>query len=314
MGRFEQDYRETLDGLAFSGAGKERIMKNLMKQQEGRTVKGKRFRVVRAVILAAAVCLALAGTAFAATAAVRQGRTYFLNSRDEVLDIIESAQVIDDGKDAPGAVAVGGGFNKDYEYKSTADDTEEWWDAYGLTPLEETVGTEEDGWARMRKFQREGFLELRYLAETLSGFNSLWASTPWDTTWLEEHYSSVSNGQTGYMKIKSGETAEFSLCGEFQGEDGAAFTVQFSKGDRPYADSVYQMTTGYDYTETYQTPDGVEVSIKMGTANSGKTVFWADFTAGYNSFGMWGTELELDDIHDILDSLNLSALPEYEPK
>ena len=53
MGRFEQDYRETLDGLAFSGAGKERIMKNLMKQQEGRTVKGKRFRVVRAVILAA---------------------------------------------------------------------------------------------------------------------------------------------------------------------------------------------------------------------------------------------------------------------
>ena len=50
MGRFEQDYRETLDGLAFSGAGKERIMKNLMKQQEGRTVKGKRFRVVRAVI------------------------------------------------------------------------------------------------------------------------------------------------------------------------------------------------------------------------------------------------------------------------
>ena len=82
MGRFEQDYRETLDGLAFSGAGKERIMKNLMKQQEGRTVKGKRFRVVRAVILAAAVCLALAGTAFAATAAVRQGRTYFLNSRD----------------------------------------------------------------------------------------------------------------------------------------------------------------------------------------------------------------------------------------
>ena len=27
MGRFEQDYRETLDGLAFSGAGKERIMK-----------------------------------------------------------------------------------------------------------------------------------------------------------------------------------------------------------------------------------------------------------------------------------------------
>ena len=58
MGRFEQDYRETLDGLAFSGAGKERIMKNLMEQQEGRAGKGKHFRAVRTVILAAAVCLA----------------------------------------------------------------------------------------------------------------------------------------------------------------------------------------------------------------------------------------------------------------
>ena len=32
MGRLEQDYREALDGLRFSDAGKERIMKNLMEQ------------------------------------------------------------------------------------------------------------------------------------------------------------------------------------------------------------------------------------------------------------------------------------------
>lgn len=273
-----------------------------------------RRRPLRMAVIAAAACLALVGTAGAAAYVARQGRTYFINSRDEVLGVIESAQVSDEGKDVPGAVVVGGGFNKDYEYKSTADDTEEWWDAYGLTPLEETVGTEEDGWTRMRKFQREGFLEQRYLAETLSDFNSLWAGTPWDTTWLEERYTSVPNGQTGYIKIKAGKTVEFSLCGEFQGENGAVFTVEFSKGDRPYADSVYQMTTGYDHTETYQTPDGVEVSIMMGTSNSGKTVFWADFTAGCNYFGMWGTELELDDLHDILDSLNLSALLEYAPE
>lgn len=66
MGRLEQDYREALDDLRFSGAGKERIMKNLMEQQERGTVKEKRFRPLRMALIAAAVCLALVGTAFAA--------------------------------------------------------------------------------------------------------------------------------------------------------------------------------------------------------------------------------------------------------
>ena len=65
MGRLEQDYREALDNLRFSDAGKERIMKNMMEQQERETVKGKRFRPLRMALIAAAVCLALAGTAAA---------------------------------------------------------------------------------------------------------------------------------------------------------------------------------------------------------------------------------------------------------
>lgn len=71
MGRLEQDYRETLDGLRFSGAEKERIMKNLMEQQEREPVKGKRFRPLRTALIAAALCLALVGTAFGATAAYK---------------------------------------------------------------------------------------------------------------------------------------------------------------------------------------------------------------------------------------------------
>lgn len=62
MGRLEQDYRGALDGLRFSDAGKERIMNNLM-EQAGRPVKGKRFRPLRTALIAAALCLALVGTA-----------------------------------------------------------------------------------------------------------------------------------------------------------------------------------------------------------------------------------------------------------
>lgn len=64
--RFEGEYRDALDSLRFSEDGKERIMKNLMEQQEREPVKGRRFRPLRMGLVAAAVCLALVGTAFAA--------------------------------------------------------------------------------------------------------------------------------------------------------------------------------------------------------------------------------------------------------
>lgn len=64
MSSIERDYRDALDGLRFSDAGKERIMKNLMEQGK-QPVKGKHFRPMRAALVAACVCLALLGTALA---------------------------------------------------------------------------------------------------------------------------------------------------------------------------------------------------------------------------------------------------------
>lgn len=66
----ERDYRDALDALRFSGEGKERIMKNLMAEGK-RPVKAKRFKVMRAGLIAAALCVALVGTAFAASPGLR---------------------------------------------------------------------------------------------------------------------------------------------------------------------------------------------------------------------------------------------------
>lgn len=68
--RTEQEYQQALDSLRFSSEGKERIMKNLMERQEREPVKGKRFRPLRMALIAAAVCLALVGTAGAAVYSV----------------------------------------------------------------------------------------------------------------------------------------------------------------------------------------------------------------------------------------------------
>lgn len=59
-----EEYRDALGGLRFSEEGKERIVKGLM-EAEGMPVKEKHFRPLRSALIAAAVCLALVGTALA---------------------------------------------------------------------------------------------------------------------------------------------------------------------------------------------------------------------------------------------------------
>ena len=269
----------------------------------------RRLRPLRTVLIAVAAIALLCGTAAAATVIARQSRTHLIHSEEEKWDVIESALENSAGENgAPAAVAIGGGFNGAWDYKTDADGAEDWWNAYGNTPLEEVEGTPEDGWTKMRKFQREGALEYRYLGETISDFSGLWDGTPINASWLEEQYAAVSGTQRAYMKFVSGQKQEFSFSGAFQGQEDAAFTVEVSQWNRPFANTTFQMTEGYDHVELYETSDGVEVLVKMGTSDSGKSVFWALFTAGCNDFGMWGTEMELEDIRAVLDSLELSNL------
>lgn len=69
MNQTEREYREAMDSLRFSGDAKERMMNHLMEQQGRAPVKRRGIRPLRAGLIAAAVCLALVGTAFAATTA-----------------------------------------------------------------------------------------------------------------------------------------------------------------------------------------------------------------------------------------------------
>lgn len=59
-----EGYREALDGLCFSDAGKERIMNKLMEAGE-MPVKEKHFHPMRTALIAAAMCVVLVGTAVA---------------------------------------------------------------------------------------------------------------------------------------------------------------------------------------------------------------------------------------------------------
>lgn len=65
-GQTEREYRDALDGLQFSNEAKERMMNNLMEQKGQRYAKRRGVRPLRAGLIAAALCAALAVTAGAA--------------------------------------------------------------------------------------------------------------------------------------------------------------------------------------------------------------------------------------------------------
>lgn len=64
--QIEREYKDALNGLRFSAEAKERMMNNLMEQAEQKPARRRGVRSLRAGLIAAALCLALAGTAVAA--------------------------------------------------------------------------------------------------------------------------------------------------------------------------------------------------------------------------------------------------------
>lgn len=309
MSQIEREYKNALDDVRFSEAEKERMMNNLMnqKEQEQAQVGRRGFRPLRAGLIAAAACAALVMTAGAATIVARQANINFLGSYGEAEDA-QKAQQGDDSLD--GAY----GDLKDYD-EGTPPDMEALWNGEpGATLVEETVGTDGEGWTAKRviQYERDGktYQSTMYKAEAPSGYNSLWKS--WDTSWLEEHYTSTA--QTFFKQVETGgKIDQISVLGEFRGQGDTVFNVQYSWiGGVIYGDQYY-LREEYDHIETYTTADGVKVTIMTAPSNSGKTLFWAEMLSGGGFFSMFGTQVELDELHTILDSLNLSNLLEYEP-
>ena len=310
MSQIEREYKNALDDVRFSEAEKERMMNNLMnqKEQEQAQVGRRGFRPLRAGLIAAAACAALVMTAGAATIVARQANINFLGSYGEAEDA-QKAQQGDDSLD--GAY----GDLKDYD-EGTPPDMEALWNGEpGATLVEETVGTDGEGWTAKRviQYERDGktYQSTMYKAEAPSGYNSLWKS--WDTSWLEEHYAANHWGTFARTITYRDKLRFLALGGEYQ--DGETrFNIGFSWNGSFVRGDEYRVAGNKEYAELYTTPDGVEVAIEMDTSDTGKSVFWASVEGGHNSFSMFGTQMEVDALHGILDSLNLSTLLEYAPE
>lgn len=307
----EREYRDALDSLQFSDEAKERMMNNLIKQKEQKPAKRRGVRPLRAGLIAAAVCAALAVTAGAATLVSRQAKINFFDSYEEALAAAR--------QDEPGVDNGIYGFStqdlEDYDELESLN-MERWWNGeLGQTLVEEADGGPEDGWTARRVFQgrfgNQTYLFHKYKAERLSDVNRLW--DVWDTTWLEEHYTFAPETLYAEQMELDGAPSRLTLIGEFRGQEGAVFNIQYSwRADLALGDQNY-LREGLDHHEVYTTADGVEVTIMTATTNTGKTAFWADAIFGHGNFSMFGNEVEMNELYTILDSLHLSKMLEVIP-
>ena len=319
MNRIEREYKNALDQVRFSQEEKERMMNSLMNQQEQALVKRRSFRPLRTGLWAAAVSAALIVTAGAAGVAARQNKIQYLEKEEFQERYWEE---VENGHTGPYTYSNSRPNGTDMN-GMTAEESELWWKGPAGELLEDTAGTEQDGWTAKRVFRYRGghgydgvwddereYVETRYLAPGLSGFNGLWAGL--DTGWLEEHYTADPNGQHFHTISTGGELFSFGFA-SYYGRGDTMFNLCYYWDRFQTHKDEYRVSSNYAFTEIYTTADGMEAAIEMNPTVSGKTEFWVTLYTGHHSFSMFGTQMELDDLHRLLDSLDLSRLVGYDP-
>ena len=298
-------YQSELDRVRFTEAGKSALADALLAEQVPPAEKRHRGPWMKRGAIAALAAVLLVGTA--AAVGVSQGWIHFFSSEEEILQ----ATLAGTDGDTTGYGFYGGAdYSELQSIQEMADAAYTWAEEQG-TLVQQAQGTAPDGWTRMwtEEYDEDGQLlwETYYQADGLSPLDALW-DTGLDLTWLEAHYTPASDGGLADFRRAAGEDDIFraELVGEYQGEDGQVFNLQYTyeKGSTP-ADQ-YQLVDGY--YEYYTTQDGVQVAIQVETSHTGKSMFWVTVYAGEIDFSMTGTQVELEELHAILDSLELSRL------
>lgn len=294
-------YQSELDRVRFTEAGKSALTDALMTgRAESEQRRGRGPWMKRGAIAALAAVL-LVGTAAVGV------WIHFFSSEEEILQ----ATLAGTDGDTTGYGFYGGAdYGELQSIQEMADAAYTWAEEQG-TLVQQAQGTAPDGWTRMwtEEYDEDGQLlwETYYQADGLSPLDALW-DTGLDLTWLEAHYTPASDGGLADFRRAAGEDDIFraELVGEYQGEDGQVFNLQYTyeKGSTP-ADQ-YQLVDGY--YEYYTTQDSVQVAIQVETSHTGKSMFWVTVYAGEIDFSMTGTQVELEELHAILDSLELSRL------
>lgn len=293
-----QEYRRMMEQIRLTEEEKERMMEKLEYK------KTDQVKPVRMVFLAALVALMVTSVG---AVAIRQARVHYFNTLEEA-EAAANAAASAAGKSV---VAVGAAPAVAEDYSGPVPVNMEERMSYYDTILQHETGGEADGWNEMFQARDDSFKITNYAADSLSALESIWPegiSRP-DWSWLEEHYQ-PSPGCEGYYQmdvLDTGHTRYAIVFGGYQGEDGTMFSLDLTYS--PYLSNGDSFIAAPGRTvEQYLTADGAEATISTTSSVTGKQIFDVTFISEHYHFSMYGTQMELDDLHVLLDSLHLSNL------
>lgn len=283
----------------------EERLKELPAAEGQRRKLGRRtvFFMVAAVVLTACV-----GTG---VVTLRQARTHYYETMEEAGQAAD--QAAQEAGASTAAVGILGGDLPDYPDPEPLD--MEQWLAGGGEVLEHKIGAEGDGWTEMGVCRGELTQNTIYQADTLEALRPFWPVETPDLLWLEEQHDPVPGCQQYY---KSESVVERSSIFDYTGFSGSYYTPQgqpfrlnWSFHPKWQEKDDYMVSEGLDRVEEYTTKDGAQVTIEWAVTTSGQSRFWVDYRYGYADFSMDGASMEPEEIHEILDHMNLPALQSY---
>ena len=293
----------------FSARLEERLAR-LPERSEGRRRGRRRILVLLAAALALTAC-----TAGTVSIALRQNT--IRQVKNEGAGRWEVIKAEEAGEPTP-EVHVRENLPRDYE-PVPLEQVLENMSELGYTLVSREQGGPEDDW-RERCIWEDGQTETQtafYWADSMADLESFWPEVVPHAFWLDGQYTPSPMGMSyGYdADLATGEVWRRCFSGEYTGEDGAAFEFGFTYNARYTWPDWYSVDlTGQEYQEQYETQDGAVVSIEIIPSVTGKSVFYTAISTEHTLCTLHGTQMELEEIRDILDHLELSQLLTYQPE
>ena len=289
-----------MEQIKLTDEEKERIMENI----ENKTTARGRRPGRKLVVLAVAVALMI--VAMGAGLAVVQGRMTYFTDKEEAEHAVgphgyydntdEGARFDYSEQDLPNHVA-----STTQEHSSVASWHED---------TEYTEGGPEDCWTKrvtgLYDSEEEGLVrDTWYRGDNLSNLSGVW-DTGLDMAWLDGHYQAEADAH--YVMTRAAVDAQapyyVEVEGQYRGNEDQVFRIWYQYHTEYTPHDFAELT---EYYEHYVTKDGVTVPIEMHHSETGKTLFTASLELNKIRFAVIGTQMEIEELHTLLDNLNLSA-------
>ena len=273
-----------------------------------------RRRLKSALVLAAAALTLTACVGATAVAVISQNRTHYFETPEE------AGQAADQAAEETGQDSAGVGYAPeemvDYPAQEALDVEDVMSRMDRVLAYEE--GGAEDGWTLMFSGENELTRDTYYVADSLSALAGFWPTGTPDLEWLEANYTPVPGAQYYTEQVRINDGADISIFtydyleGEYQTAEGDPFNMSWNFHPNWESDDQFTVLGGIDQVEEYTTADGAVVTIEWYTTVSGQSRCFAGFEYPHVTFSLRGSRLEPEEVHEILDHMNLFALRAFE--